>query len=89
MQPIDTKIARLNKRYKGISNVLSAIDNLYIFGVYPQNFPNLSVVLDEAKDHLKIIAKDTKREIAELEEPNSKYDLTDNDTLEVIDDNNE
>lgn len=86
MQPIDSKILRLNKRYKGISKVLTAIDDLYIYGVYPQNFPNLSVVLDEAKDHLKVVAKDTKAEIAELEEPREKYDLTEKDSLEVIDD---
>jgi hypothetical protein len=89
MIEFDNKITRLNKRFKGISRALTAIDELYLYGVFPQNYPNLSVVLDEAKDHLKEVAKDTKKEIAELEEPNTKYDLTDNDNLEVISDDHD
>jgi len=79
----DEKTTRLNKRFKGISRVLTAIDELPLSGVFPANYPNLSVVLDEAKSHLKKIAKDTKIEIAINVEPNTKYDLTNGEKIEA------
>lgn len=82
----DDRVTRLNKRFKGISRVLTAIDDLYLYGVFVQNYPNLSVVLEEAKSHLKKIQKDTKQEIAVTLEPTAKYDLTEKDKLEVIED---
>ncbi len=42
--PIDSKIQRLKRRYQGLSRVAAAINDLYIYGVYPSNFPNLTVV---------------------------------------------
>jgi hypothetical protein len=65
---------------------MTSISDLYIYGVYPQNYPNLSVVLDQAKDHVKQILKETKAEIASLEEPHSKYDLTEGDKIEIVED---
>lgn len=73
--PVDSKVARLKKRYQGLSRVASAINDLYIYGVYPSNFPNLTTVLEQAKDHCKEIIKETKREIAFIENPNGMYDL--------------
>jgi hypothetical protein len=89
MIEFDSKITRLRKRLRGLSSAITGLDNLYLFGVYPQNYPSLSLVIEEAKDHLKKAAKETKIEITELEEPHSKYDLTDKDTLEVIEDHDE
>jgi cellulose synthase/poly-beta-1,6-N-acetylglucosamine synthase-like glycosyltransferase len=82
----DSRILRLKKQYQGLSRLMTSISDLYIYGVYPQNYPNLSVVLDQAKDHVKQILKETKAEIASLEEPNSKYDLTDGDKIEIVED---
>lgn len=73
--PVDSKVARLKKRYQGLSRVAAAINDLYIYGVYPSNFPNLTTVLEQAKDHCKEIIKETKREIAFIENPNGMYDL--------------
>ena len=39
----DSKVQRLKRRYQGLSRVAAAINDLYIYGVYPSNFPNLSV----------------------------------------------
>ena len=71
----DSKVQRLKRRYKGLSRVAAAINDLYIYGVYPSNFPNLTVVLEQAKDHCKEIIKETKKEIAFIENPNGMYDL--------------
>ena len=77
----DSKIQRLKRRYQGLSRVAAAINDLYIYGVYPSNFPNLTVVLEQAKDHCKEIIKETKKEIAFIENPNGLYDLLMNEEL--------
>ena len=71
----DSKVRRLKRRYQGLSRVAAAINDLYIYGVYPSNFPNLTTVLEQAKDHCKEIIKETKKEIAFIENPNGMYDL--------------
>jgi hypothetical protein len=71
----DSKVQRLKRRYQGLSRVAAAINDLYIYGVYPSNFPNLTMVLEQAKDHCKEIIKETKKEIAFIENPNGMYDL--------------
>jgi len=77
----DSKIQRLKRRYQGLSRVAAAINDLYIYGVYPSNFPNLTTVLEQAKDHCKEIIKETKKEIAFIENPNGLYDLVMNEEL--------
>ena len=71
----DSKVQRLKRRYQGLSRVAASINDLYIYGVYPSNFPNLTVVLEQAKDHCKELIKETKKEIAFVENPNGLYDL--------------
>ena len=73
--PYDNKTQRLKRRPQGLARVAAAINDLYIYGVYPSNFPNLTVVLEQAKDHCKEIIKETKKEIAFIENPNGMYDL--------------
>ena len=77
----DSKVQRLKRRYQGLSRVAAAINDLYIYGVYPSNFPNLTTVLEQAKDHCKEIIKETKKEIAFIENPNGMYDLVMNEEL--------
>ena len=84
--PFDSKVARLKKRYQGLARVTAAINDLYIYGVYPSNYPNLTTVLEQAKDHVKNVIKETKTEIAQIEDPPSNYDLTEQDQLEEIKD---
>ena len=81
----DRKVQRLKRRYQGLSRVAAAINDLYIYGVYPSNFPNLTVVLEQAKDHCKDLIKETKAEIAFIENPNGMYDLVMNEVLEDAD----
>lgn len=83
--PFDSKVQRLKKRYQGLSRVTAAINDLYIYGVYPSNYPNLTTVLEQAKDHVKAEIKETKKEIAMIEDPASNYDLQPTDNLEEID----
>ena len=83
--PKDSKVQRLKRRYQGLSRVTAAINDLYIYGVYPSNFPNLTVVLEQAKDHCKDLIKETKAEIAFIENPNGMYDLVMNEVLEDAD----
>ena len=84
--PYDNRLARMRKRLQGLQRVAAAINDLYIYGVYPSNYPNLTIVLEQAKDHTKNITKETKKEIALFDDPIDQYDLTDNDQLEVIKD---
>ena len=50
---LDSKIERLNKRYRGLARVTSAINDLYIYGIYESNFPKLMETLNNAKDEIK------------------------------------
>ena len=81
----DSKVQRLKRRYQGLSRVAAAVNDLYIYGVYPSNFPNLTVVLEQAKDHCKQIIKETKAEIAFIENPNCMYDLVMDEVLDDAD----
>ena len=81
----DSKVQRLKRRYQGLSRVAAAVNDLYIYGVYPSNFPNLTVVLEQAKDHCKQIIKETKAEIAFIENPNGMYDLVMDEVLDDAD----
>ena len=83
--PIDSKIQRLKRRYQGLSRVAAAINDLYIYGVYPSNYPNLTTVLEQAKDHVKEIIKETKKEIAFIENPSGLYDLVMDEQLPDVD----
>ena len=85
MLEYDGKVQRLKKRYQGLSRVAASINDLYIYGVYPSNFPNLNTVLEQAKDHCKQIIKETKAEIAFIENPNGMYDLVMDEVLEDAD----
>ncbi len=82
--PKDSKAQRLKRRYQGLSRVAAAINDLYIYGVYPSNFPNLTTVLEQAKDHCKEIIKETKKEIALIEDPVTIYDLQENEKIEEV-----
>jgi len=73
--PFDSKVQRLKKRYQGLSRVAASINDLSMYGVFTSNYPNLTTVLEQAKDHCKEIIKETKREIALIEDPQSLYDL--------------
>ena len=77
----DNKTQRLKRRYQGLSRVAASINELYIYGVYPSNYPNLTTVLEQAKDHCKEIIKETKKEIAFIENPQGLYDLVMNEEL--------
>ena len=83
--PYDNRTQRLKRRYQGLARVTAAINDLYIYGVYPSNFPNLTVVLEQAKDHCKELIKETKKEIAFVENPNGLYDLVYDEIIEDAD----
>ena len=57
----DTKLARLAKRYKGLSRIAAAINDSYIYGIYPGNFPHLCEVLEKALSKKYKKLKDTNR----------------------------
>ena len=82
--PYDNKLARMRKRLQGLQRVAAAINDLYIYGVYPSNYPNLSTVLEQAKDHTKAIIKETKKEIALYDDPMDQYDLKENEKIEEV-----
>ena len=73
--PYDNRLARMRKRLQGLQRVAAAINDLYIYGVYPSNYPNLTTVLEQAK-----------KEIALFDDPMDQYDLTNDEELEVIKD---
>lgn len=79
--PFDSKTQRLKRRYQGLSRVTTAINDLSMYGVFTSNYPNLTIVLEQAKDHCKQIIKETKQEIALIEDPQGLYDLVKNEVL--------
>ena len=82
--PYDSRLARMRKRLQGLQRVAAAINDLYIYGVYPSNYPNLTTVLEQAKAHTKQIIKETKKEIALFDDPMDQYDLKDNEQIEEV-----
>ena len=82
--PKDNRLTRMRKRLQGLQRVAAAINDLYIYGVYPSNYPNLTTVLEQAKDHTKHIIKETKQEIALYDDPMDQYDLKDNEQIEEV-----
>jgi len=57
------KLLRLEKRHKGLARVTAAINDLYIYGIYENNYPALMEKLNEAKDSCKEELRDTHVEI--------------------------
>ena len=86
--PYDSKVQRLKKRYQGLARVAAAINDLSIYGVFTSNYPNLTIVLEQAKDHCNQIIKETKKEIALIEDPQSNYDLNTDENLPDADEEN-
>ena len=84
--PYDSRLARMRKRLQGLQRVAAAINDLYIYGVYPSNYPNLTTVLEQAKDHTKNIIKETKKEIALFDDPMDPRGLGDVYKRQVIKD---
>ena len=82
--PKDNRLTRMRKRLQGLQRVAAAINDLYIYGVYPSNYPNLTTVLEQAKDHTKEIIKETKKEIALFDDPMDQYDLKENEEIEEV-----
>ena len=78
--PYDSRLARMRKRLQGLQRVAAAINDLYIYGVYPSNYPNLTTVLEQAKDHTKNIIKETKKSIKK----NILLPLQDNELFGLI-----
>jgi len=78
---MDNKLTRLRRRYSGLSRVTTAINDLYIYGVYPGNFPNLVQELEEAKDLCKQVIAETKEEIEKLEGKEMEAELEYSDPL--------
>ena len=77
---MDYRMDRLAKRYRGLSRVATAINDLYLYGIYPGNFPELTSKLETAKDFVKEQIKETKAEIAKesgltIQEDNPTYRL--------------
>ena len=70
MATLDQKLLRLEKRHKGLSRVAAAINDLYIYGVYESNFPDLMEKLNEAKDACKEELRDTHIEIVSATKAN-------------------
>ena len=57
------KLLRLEKRHKGLARVTAAINDLYIYGIYENNFAALMEKLNDAKDACKEELRDTHVEI--------------------------
>jgi len=62
----DSEVTRLEKRQRGLQRVISAINDLGIYGIYPTNFPKLVNGLEHSKDHLKVEIQATKKRTIEL-----------------------
>ena len=61
----DNEATRLEQRQRGLQRVISAINDLTIYGIYPTNFPKLVNALEHSKDHVKVEIQATKKRIIE------------------------
>ena len=62
----DSEVIRLEKRQRGLQRVMTAINDLTIYGIYSTNFPKLVQVAEHCKDHFKAEIQATKKRIIEL-----------------------
>ena len=62
----DSEVTRLEKRQRGLQRVMTAINDLTIYGIYSTNFPKLVQVAEHCKDHFKAEISSTKKRIIEL-----------------------
>ena len=85
MANLDQKLLRLEKRHKGLSRVTAAINDLYIYGVYESNFPDLMEKLNEAKDACKEELRDTHIEIVSATKANEMMQLPPSTEEQVTD----
>ena len=67
---IEQKLARLEKRHKGLARISASINDLYIYGVYESNYPALMEILNTAKDACKEELRDTHIEIVAITKAN-------------------
>ena len=81
MATLDQRILRLEKRHKGLSRICAAINDVYIYGVYESNFPDLMEKLNEAKDACKEELRDTHIEIVAANKANLVTDTHDTETI--------
>ena len=77
MATLDQKLLRLEKRHRGLSRICAAINDVYIYGVYESNFPDLMEKLNEAKDACKEELRDTHVEIEATTRANMVTDTHD------------
>ena len=63
----DSEVIRLEKRQRGLQRVMTAINDLTIYGIYSTNFPKLVGALEHSKDHIKAEIQATKKRIIELD----------------------
>ena len=75
MATLDQKLLRLEKRHRGLSRICAAINDVYIYGVYESNFPDLMEKLNEAKDACKEELRDTHVEIVSITKANEMMQL--------------
>ena len=80
MATLDQKLLRLEKRHRGLSRICAAINDVYIYGVYESNFPDLMEKLNEAKDACKEELRDTHVEIVAANRANMITDTHDTET---------
>ena len=62
----DSEVTRIEKRQRGLQRVMTAINDLTIYGIFYTNFPKLVGALDHSKDHIKVELQATKKRIVEL-----------------------
>ena len=69
---MDSEILRIEKRIKGLNRVTAAINDLSIYGIFYGNYPELVKILEDAKDHVKTVLKNSKKRLETLNYP--QYD---------------
>ena len=69
---MDSEILRIEKRIKGLNRVTAAINDLSIYGIFYGNYPELVMILEDAKDHVKTELKNSKKRLETLNYP--QYD---------------
>ena len=69
--PYDNRLARMRKRLQGLQRVAAAINDLYIYGVYPSNYPNLTTVLYVFREFIYLSLLDVSEPVTTISNPSA------------------
>ena len=77
----DNEVTRLEKRQRGLQRVTSAINDLNIYGIYPQNFPKYRFYGNNIKTMIDVANTWEDGEMKDMDQTTDLRNMTHNEML--------